>query len=59
MYLQLYVDNERLTPLLSPRLSLRVMTLTPQINGVETKEGVSVSVNGVAQVLGQIKETEK
>ena len=31
-------------------LSLEVMTLTPQTNRVYTKEGVAVSVDGVAQV---------
>ena len=33
------------------RISLRVMTLTPSIDGVETKEGVAISCNGVAQVV--------
>ena len=31
-------------------LSLEVMTLNPQTNKVYTKEGVAVSVDGVAQV---------
>ena len=34
----------------SHRISLRVSTLKPSIIGVETKEGVALSVEGVAQV---------
>jgi len=32
------------------KLSLRVMTLTPSISSVETKEGVAITCSGVAQV---------
>ena len=32
------------------KISLRVMTLTPSISSVETKEGVAVTCSGVAQV---------
>ena len=33
------------------RISMRMITLTPKISSVETKNGVALSVSGVAQVL--------
>ena len=35
------------------RISMRMITLTPKISSVETKNGVALSVSGVAQVLNK------